>query len=136
MKRIFRLGAVIVLAATASAACGSNDSSKDATDTTAAPTPTTGASTPNGSAAKLTLVATDFKFDKASITAQAEQPLILTIKNDGAAEHNLTVEKLDVNEDVEGGKSASSDTITPAAGTYQYHCEYHPSTMSGQLLVS
>ena len=81
-------------------------------------------------------VASNIKFDKASLTAKADQPFTITLTNNDTVEHNITIEDLKVNKDVEGGKSETSDSVTPAAGTYEYHCEYHPSAMKGQLIVS
>lgn len=135
MKRLLRVGAVLFLAAAATAACGGDDDGGDPSvavdDTT-----TTAGPTPNGNAASLTLIASEIAFDKASMTAKADQPLTITLQNNDSVEHNITIEKLDVDEDAEPNESATTDTITPAAGTYEYHCEYHPAAMKGNLLVS
>jgi plastocyanin len=124
MKRFLTSVAVVAFVGIVMSGCGSNDDKKDAT-------PTTGGST----AATITLVATDFKFDQTALTAAADKPVTLVIKNEGKAEHNLSIEKLQVNKDAEAGESAKQ-TVTPAAGTYEYHCEYHPTQMTGTLTVS
>jgi plastocyanin len=109
--------------------CGSNDNKNEATPNGKPSTTAAGAGT------TLTLVATNFKFDQTALSAPADKPVTLVIKNEGNVEHNLTIEKLQVNKDAEAGKSAQQ-TVTPAAGTYQYHCEYHPTQMTGTLTVS
>lgn len=135
MKRLLRVSAVLLLAATATAACGKDDDGGDASAGADATTTTVG-QTANGSTASLTLVASEIKFDKASMTAKADQPVTITLTKNDTVEHNITIEKLDVDQDAEGGESETTEAFTPAAGTYEYHCEYHPSAMKGQLLVS
>lgn len=120
---------MVVLSAGIFAACGDDDNNdKNADDSSTTTTATAGATT-------ITLVATNFKFDQTAITAKAGEATTFTIKNDGTVEHNLSIEKLDVDKDAEAGESASQ-TVTPAAGTYEYHCEYHPTQMTGTLTVS
>jgi len=116
-----------MLSAGVFAACGSDkkdDASSGATATTAASTGT-----------EILLTAKNTTFDVATLTASAGKKVTFTLKNQDSIEHNLTIEKLNVNKDVEGGESGSA-TATPAAGTYEYHCEYHPTQMKGTLTVS
>jgi plastocyanin len=126
MKKFLTSVAVVAFAGVVLAGCGGNSNKKDSS-------PTTGA----GSGTTLSLVATDFKFDKTTLTATAGDTVTFTVKNDAAStEHNLTLEDLKVNKDVKAGKSASQTVKDLKAGTYQYHCEYHPSQMTGTLTVS
>ena len=125
MKRFLTSALVVALAGLALAGCGSKDDKKASTTTTEAAMATT-----------LTLVATDFQFDQATLTATAGEPVTFVIKNESASiEHNLTIKDLHVDKDAEAGESAKQ-TVTPAAGTYEYHCEYHPDKMKGTLTVS
>jgi plastocyanin len=124
---IQRIFAVVAAAGFLLAACGDDDDDGDAATTT------TGA---GGGGTTLTLVATNFAFDQTALTATADEPVTLVIRNDAdSTEHNLTIADLDVDQDVDGGASAEQ-TVTPAAGTYEYHCEYHPANMKGTLTVS
>jgi plastocyanin len=133
MKRILTTAAVVLFAGTSLAACGGDDNGNnnnaakgDKTTTSASRAPLT-----------LTLVATNFKFDQATLTATAGDPVTFVIKNDAdSTEHNLTIEDLAVNEDAEAGESATKTVESPAAGTYEYFCEYHPTQMKGVLTVS
>ena len=54
--------------------------------------------------------------------------------NEDDPEHNITIEDLGVNEDAEGGETAQA-RITPDAGSYDFHCEYHPNQMTGTITV-
>src|SRR5260221_7171875 len=80
MKRILTTIAVVALAGSVSAACKSNSSNKSASNTT----------TTAVAGTTLTLVATNFQFDKTALSATAGQPVTLVIKNEGTVPHNLT----------------------------------------------
>jgi plastocyanin len=85
MKRLLTTGAVFALAGVVFAGCGGNDSKKDAATTT-----------PSGT--KLTLVATNFKFDKTDLTATAGDDVTFVVKIEAdSTEHILTIEDLKVN---------------------------------------
>lgn len=136
MKRLMTITATLLFAGSFMAACGgSNDKSTVAGGDGTTPPTVTSTGGAGGGGATLTLVATDIAFDKSSLTAKADEPLTIKIENKGKIPHNITVEDLKVSKDVEGGQSAEQ-TVTPAAGTYQYHCEYHPEAMKGTLTVS
>jgi plastocyanin len=81
------------------------------------------------------LEADDFYFKPTAITLTAGEKATLAVKNEGATEHNLTVEGLGVNQDLEKGKSAEIP-VTPKAGSFEFHCKYHPAKMKGTITVS
>jgi nitrosocyanin len=98
----------------------------------------TGASSSSGNGATVNLVAKDFMFEPATMTATAGKPVTVTIKNEGQAEHNFSIESLKVNKDVEKGESQTV-TFTPTqSGTVQFFCEYHKNShgMMGSLNVT
>lgn len=130
IKRIF---AVVAAAGLLFAGCGDDDDGSDANVDVDIDVTTTAVAASGGTT--LTLVATDFQFDKTELTAAADEAVTLEITNNGAVKHNLTIEDLDVDEDADAGQSAQK-SVTPAAGTYEYHCEFHPSKMTGTLTVS
>ncbi len=138
IRRVFSIAAVLVLSGGVFAACGDDDDNGDSTDddttvTTAGSSATTAAS---GAGSTLTLIAADFAFDKATLAATAGQEVSFSIQNNGAVTHNLTIDDLDIDKDAESGKTEDAGKATPDAGTYEYHCEYHPSAMKGTLTVS
>lgn len=127
--------AAVVLLATAGlvfAGCGGGGSKKaESSDTTAA-------SNTGGGGDTVNLVAKDFMFEPTTITATAGKPVTVTIKNEGQAEHNFSIESLKVNKDIEKGESQTV-TFTPTqSGTVQFFCEYHKTShgMVGSLNVS
>jgi nitrosocyanin len=92
----------------------------------------------SGGGAKLNLTTKDFAFDPTTLSAKAGEAVTVTIKNDGQAEHNFSIESLKVSKDIEKGESQTV-TFTPAqAGDVQFFCEYHKATknMVGTLKVT
>ena len=134
MKRFLTSAAVVAFAGLVLAGCGGDDDSKDSATTTEASSVTTA---PSGDAGTtLTLVAANIKFDKTALTATAGSTVTFVIKNEDSTEHNLSIEDLEVDKDAEAGESAQQTVSDLKAGTYEYHCEYHPSAMTGTLTVS
>jgi hypothetical protein len=91
IRRILAASAVVLFAGTALAGCGDDDGND-----TAGPEGESGATT-------LTVVATDFSFDQTKLSANGREAVTFVLKNEGAVEHNLTIEDLDVDEDAEPG---------------------------------
>ena len=95
-------------------------------------------STPRSSAGgRPSLTARDFSFDPAGLTVKAGQKVSVTFINAGQAEHNLSIAEAKVNEDLEKGATKTVTFAAPAAGTYQFFCEYHKASknMVGTLTV-
>ena len=57
---------------------------------------------------------------------------------EGQAEHNFSLTEANVNQDLEKGDSKTISFTAPAAGTYQYFCEYHKTSknMVGTIKVT
>jgi plastocyanin len=128
-------------AVTTSTSTPAATSTRTATPAAAASASATAAA--SGSAAaenKITIVATDNKYDKTSLTVKAGQPVTLTLENKGAAIHDWhldgvkTPDGKDINTKlIPGGQS---DTITftiPNPGTYNFECQVHPTEMKGTI---
>jgi plastocyanin len=87
-----------------------------------------------GGGGTLDVTAEDFQFAETSPSVPAGEEIEVQFTNDGEAEHSFTVEDLDVEVEAEGGESATT-TFTADAGSYEFHCEYHPDQMTGELTV-
>jgi plastocyanin len=119
------------------AACSSSSNESGSTATTAAAAPTTtAAQTSAAGAGSTTLVAQGISFNTTKLNFKAGQKVTLTIQNKDSVEHNFTFEAAKANKDVEGGETAKATFTVPAAGTYEFHCEYHPNQMKGTVTVT
>ena len=129
---------VILAAATGLAACGSSSSSSGSGSGggpygggSSKTSSTTGAATTSGPVTALG--AKDFQFTP---TALSVAPGGATVKftNSGSVEHNFTIDGKGISKDAEAGKSATVSVDLPA-GSYKFHCKYHPTQMTGTLTV-
>jgi plastocyanin len=119
VKRITLLIAAAVLT-TMAVACGGDGGGGGGTDGG------------NGGGATGTLVMIDNAFQPASLTTSAGS---LSVSNDGAALHNLTIEEAGIDEDVQPGQSTTID-LSLEPGEYEMVCEYHAAQgMTGTLTV-
>ena len=106
----------------------------------ASATPTAAASGP----VNLTETTTDNKFSTTSFTVNAGQQVTMTVKNDGQALHNwhlLNVKSTDGKDIVTTpllvppGQTGTVTFTIDKPGTYQFHCDVHPTEMFGTLIV-
>jgi plastocyanin len=105
------------------AACGGDDGGS---------TTSPGQTSPPASGS--TLVLKDNVFEPTDFTIQTGTRI--TLKNEGAAMHNLTVEGQDFNKDVNPGETENEDFEIPA-GTYTMFCRFHRAVgMEGTLTVT
>ncbi len=104
----------------------------------AAQTPATG-----GAATTLKLVGENLLFDKAKLTAPAGTVTIAFNNKDGGVSHDVRVFKGTDATGASVGATALAPgpvqqtlTLQLSPGTYYYHCDAHPTTMSGTLTVT
>ena len=121
MKRIAGVGAVLVLALVM-VGCGGDDDDDDG-----------GSASSSGTTISVT--AENTKFSPTTLTGKDGEKVTFELDNKDDIEHNLTIEDLDVDKDVEGGETGKA-TATLKAGTFTFFCEYHPQQMRGTLTVS
>jgi plastocyanin len=137
-------GIILVGAACSSSSNGSGSTATTAaaapttTAASAAPTTTTTTAAQKGavSAGSTTLVAQGISFNTTKLDFKAGQKVTVTIRNKDSVEHNFTFKAAKANKDVEAGETARATFTVPAAGTYEFHCEYHPNQMKGTVTVT
>jgi len=85
----------------------------------------------------VTVVGTEFEFDPEQVTIPADTPTEITLDNQGAVEHDWTIDELDVHIFAEAGESVT-ETVTAPAGTYEVYCAvpgHREAGMVGTLVV-
>ena len=149
-----RIVIVVLALALGLAACG--DSGSD-TATGDIPEPTTRgdqAITPNTdhnahatstcspSGNTVTIVAQSTKFSTDCLAAPANQPFTLSFENKDTTAHNLafltshSASEVMFRADIFAGPKTSTFTMGPfKPGNYAFHCEVHPTLMSGSFTV-
>lgn len=125
--------AVMCLAVVLATACSSGGSKQESPSTTELTTSTTVASAPAGPPAPATAQITidGFSYGQPITVAPGAK---ITVVNKDSAEHTVTSNtpgKFDA--DV-GGNAQATFTAPNDAGSYPYHCNFHPS-MHGTLVV-
>jgi plastocyanin len=92
-----------------------------------------GASSGSGTAVE----AKEFQFIPSSLTAPANGSITVTVTNNGTKQHNFSIKELNVNQDVDVGKSATVTINTKNNASLTFFCEYHGTSngMKGTLTV-
>ena len=136
MRRVLIVPTLLVAAA-ALAACGSSSSSKGSSggaygggSSSKTSSTTAGAATSGTSVA---LGAKDFAYTPTALSVPAGGGTE-KFTNTGSVEHNFTVDGKGISKDAEAGESATIKVDLPA-GSYPFHCKYHPTQMKGTLTV-
>lgn len=78
------------------------------------------------------LVARDFAFKPTELTAKAGEQTTWHLVNDGNTKHNITIEELGVDQDVDV-RGMTTFTFTAEPGVYEYVCKFHATQMTGEL---
>jgi uncharacterized cupredoxin-like copper-binding protein len=76
------------------------------------------------SVTEITIESTEFTYSPSSITIPVGQPVILTIHNQGDAEHDFVVENIDVADVVEQGNASAEHSMhdmNEMSGDYDLH---------------
>ena len=139
LRSIMAIGAVLAASLAALAACGSSNNTS--TTTTAAASRSGGSSTATGPEVKMV---PSTKFEKTDITINAGRTVTITVNNtDTGQRHNFSLYKTKEDADAAKDELAKTDICTApclqtadvnvTAGEYFFHCDVHPSQMTGTL---
>jgi len=102
----------------------------------------TSACSPSGTS--LSITANQRTFDKDCLAAPAGQPFTLAFDNkDAGTNHNIVILRSHTDTGqplfraplIQGAKTENLSVSALPAGTYAFHCEVHPSAMSGSFVV-
>lgn len=140
MRNLRLVGALVGMLALAAAGCaggddGGDDAASAATTTTAAASATT-AATGGGAGEEIKLTAKGIKWDTTTLDLKSGTSYTVEVTNGDSVEHNFTFQQAGANTDIEGGEDAKVTFTAPAAGSYEFHCKYHPSAMKGTVTVT
>lgn len=92
--------------------------------------------TAEASGGAVTLDASEFAFSPTCVEATNGETLEVNVTNGGSALHNLTVDSLGIDEDVQAGETISVEVTLPDSGSLPFVCKYHVSNgMQGAFLI-
>ena len=112
------IGLIVVVAACAESTAATDDHGGHGGDHTA----TEQINDPVAGAAEISVSAIDVDFKPAVIEVKAGEPTNVTIRNDGQALHDFTVEAADVHVNVAPGETKTTSLTVPRPGTYEARC--------------
>lgn len=135
-------GAALLVLALGAACGGENDNAPDDAGDSPVATQVPGNGEP-ASADPITILMTDNAFDSNSITIPANTTVLITVRNEGQAPHNMHV----LSKDAEGTDFKSDMLVTPGAsstfevtftttGEFTFQCDYHLPDMAGTITVT
>jgi plastocyanin len=67
----------------------------------------------------------DDYFEPTVLEGKPGERVTLELKNEGGSEHNLTIDELKIDQDVEPGDEAEVEVTFPESGTLTFYCKYH-----------
>jgi len=92
--------------------------------------------TADASGGAITLDASEFAFSPTCIEAVGGEAVEVTVTNGGSALHNLSVDSLGIDEDVETGETTTVEVTLPDSGSLPFVCKYHVSNgMQGAFVI-
>ena len=79
----------------------------------------------------------DYYFEPTLLRGKPGANVKLELKNEGSAEHNLTIASQGIDKDVEAGEDATVTVTIPKSGIVAFYCKYHRSMgMAGALTTN
>jgi len=79
----------------------------------------------------------DYYFEPTLLRGKPGANVKLELRNEGSAEHNLTIASQGIDKDVEAGEDATVTVTIPKSGIVAFYCKYHRSMgMAGALTTN
>jgi uncharacterized cupredoxin-like copper-binding protein len=132
-----RLAALLIAGSLLLAACGGGGD--DGGETGGTTGETAGTETgDDGGATALSVTATEFAFDPATLSVTADEEATVELVNGGTIEHDFTIDEAGVKIAAPATETASG-SFTVAAGTYAFYCSvpgHREAGMEGTLTAS
>ncbi len=122
MKRLGFVVAALLVAAMVLTACGGSSAGSGG----------------GGGTQNVTVTATEFKFDPATITVKTGDKVTLTLVNKGTVDHTYVQPDLNINLKAAAGQSASTTFTATKAGSYPVVCDvpgHKEAGMTGTIVV-
>lgn len=97
------------------------------------------AAPPTPAVQEISLIALDIYWDRDVIEAQANQPLRLTLRNDGALDHNFEILELGISVLLPPGETEVIEFVVDRNGVFSYLCSipgHDEAGMLGELVIS
>jgi plastocyanin len=91
----------------------------------------------SGETGKVEIELDDDYFEPTVLKGTPGQKVTLELKNEGNAEHNISIADQNIDQDVEPADEAEVEVTFPQSGELGFVCKYHESAgMAGALVVS
>jgi plastocyanin len=91
----------------------------------------------SGETGKVEIELDDDYFEPTVLKGTPGQKVTLELKNEGNAEHNISIADQNIDQDVEPADEAEVEVTFPQSGELSFVCKYHESAgMAGALVVS
>jgi plastocyanin len=89
-----------------------------------------------GGGETIELTAQGVKWDKTTLDLKSGTRYTVRVSNQDSVEHNFTFKEAGAEQDVQANQTITVELTAPAAGSYEFVCEYHPGAMKGTVTVT
>jgi plastocyanin len=144
MRKWWALGVAATFLVAGAGVVGCGDDGDSETDTAASAPPvslagqvTDHGTTDLGDATELDLELDDQYFAPTFIEAPAGTSVKVTLENEGDLPHTFTIDDAGIDQELQGGATATVDVTMPDSGSLAFYCRFHVSAgMQGAFVVS
>ena len=82
---------------------------------------------------QVTVTSVDIAFEPEALTIPADTDVVVLLPNHGAAQHNFSIDPLQISVDQAPGQADQKTTINAPAGTYEYYCNVPGHKQAGMV---